>query len=413
MGDFMLFWIICAVIAICVTGLLALSIWRGGKVSEPAAQFDLHVYRDQLAEVDRDQARGMLSAEDAERARTEISRRILAADKAIQEASDTAARSSVAVRYGASAVMAAALIGGSLILYRDLGAPGYGDLPLQLRIEMAEVARSERPSQQEAEATLPAPVPSPDLDPDYVRLVTQLRVAVAGRPGDLEGAQLLARHEMALGNARAAHEAQAQVLAIKGAEATAEDFASYGDMLVIAAGGYVSPQAETALAQALERDPLNGVARYYSGLMAAQIGRPDIAFRSWAALLQESRPDAPWVPLVREQIEEMAFRAGVDYALPPLPEPRGPSDEDVKAASEMTEEERMEMIRGMVGNLSERLGSEGGPVEDWARLISSLVVLGDADGALLVYADAKRVFEQDPNAMRLLLQTARRVGMPE
>jgi len=292
----MLFWMICAAIALCVTGLLALAVWRGGRAVRPSAQFDLQVYRDQLSEVDRDAAH---------------------------------------------------------------------------------------------------------LDPDYVTLVEKLREAVANRPGDLQGAELLARHEMALGNAVAAYRAQSQVIRLKGEQASAEDIARYADMLVIAAGGYVSPEAEGAVAAALEADPANGVARYYSGLLAAQIGRPDISFRTWARLLNDSPPSASWVPAVREQIEDMAFRAGVDYALAPLPETRGPTDDDVRAASEMSEEDRMEMVRGMVGNLSDRLATEGGPVEDWARLISSLVVLGDGDGALLVYDDAKRVFESDPNAIRL------------
>lgn len=409
----MLFWIICGAIAFCVTGLLALSIWQSGRSGTPAAEFDLQVYRDQLAEVDRDQARGVLGEEDAEHARNEIARRILAADKALREAKEGTARASSTAAMGMTAVISAALIGGSLYLYDDLGAPGYGDLPLQMRIEMSEIARAERPTQEQAEATLPAFVPSPDLDPDYVALVEKLRAAVESRPGDLEGAQLLARHEMSLGNASAAYKAQSQVIRLKGNAATAQDFAGYADMLVIAAGGYVSPEAEGALAAALRLDPRNGVARYYSGLLASQIGRPDLSFRTWASLLNDSRPTEPWVPAVRDQIEDMAFRAGVDYALAPLPEPRGPDADDVKAASEMSEDERMEMIRGMVGNLSDRLATEGGPVEDWARLISSLVVLGDGDGALLVYADAKDVFAKDPNAMRLLLQTARRVGMPE
>ena len=120
---------------------------------------------------------------------------------------------------------------------------------------------------------------------------------------------LLARNEAALGNFKAAYEAQQAVLSIKGAEATASDYADYADMMILAAGGYVSPEAENALRGALARDASNGTARYYMGLMAAQTGRPDQAFRVWDALLKEGPSDAPWIAPIRSQIEEMAARA--------------------------------------------------------------------------------------------------------
>ncbi|MEM9581258.1 MAG: c-type cytochrome biogenesis protein CcmI [Pseudomonadota bacterium] len=408
----MLFWIICGALALVVFGLLAQAMWRTGRQAQSAAVFDIEVYKDQLAEVERDLARGVLAPDDAERAMTEISRKILAADKAAQAGTGGDALAAPMVRISVVAAVAALLVGGSLYLYWDLGAPGYGDLPRQLRIENAQIARAERPRQQDAEASLPATPDRTDVDDSYRDLVVRLRAAVAERPGDLKGVELLARHEMGLGNFKAAYEAQAQVIEIKGDAATALDHAAYVDMLVIAAGGYVSPEAEAAIAATLSKDPDNGIARYYAGLLAFQIGRPDQAFQTWSMLLERSPPDAPWVAPVRAQIEDVAFRAGVKYTLPERAQ-RGPTQEDVQAASELNDADRAEMIRGMVTNLSERLGSEGGPVEDWARLISSLVVLGEGDRALLIYADAKRVFAADPGAMQLLQQTARRVGIPE
>lgn len=412
MGENMLFWLIVGALALGVTALLVLALLRGAQAAQPAVEFDLKVYKDQLAEVDRDAARGVVSPEDAERARTEISRRILAADSAAQTAS-TGATGPTALRTGAAAVMGLALIGGSLWLYGDLGAPGYGDLALKDRIKNAEIARATRPSQEEAEASLPAPLQDPNAPADYVKLVQQLRDAVAQRPNDLQGAQLLARHEMALGQARAAYIAQQQVLRLRGSDASAEDFANYADMLVIAAGGYVSPEAEGALKAALDKDRANGVARYYYGLMMSQVGRPDIAFRTWQALLRDGPADAAWVPPVREQIEEMAFRAGADYTLPELETAPGPSAADVAAAQDMSEEDRQQMIQGMVARLSDRLATEGGTPEEWARLIRALSVLGDADRILLIWNDAKEVFAGNPDAMAVVRQAARDVGLPE
>ena len=410
----MTFWLITFVLALFAVALLALALWRGHKMARPAAEFDLNVYRDQLAEVERDAARGVLEAEDAQRLRTEISRRILAADKALQS-EDTQVRSPKALTYATIAGFGVVLIAGSLLLYRDLGAPGYGDLALKTRIERADDARRNRPSQESAESSLPAPTIRPNTAQDYIDLVEKLRVAVSQRPNDLQGAALLATHEMRLGNAPRAHAAQARVIALKGDQATAEDYAQYADMLVIAAGGYVSPQAEGALAAALQKDPKNGVARYYTGLMMMQIGRPDVAFRAWATLLQDSPANAAWVDPIRAQIEELAFRAGVEYELPPLKEAAlsGPTREDVENAAELSAQDRQEMIKGMVNQLSERLATEGGSPEEWARLLSALGVLGDEDRAALIWQNAKEVFAQSPEALAIVRKAARELGVTQ
>ena len=406
----MTFWIIITALSICVTALLILALRRGRKDTAPAAAFDLKVYRDQLREVDRDYARGVLQDDDAERLKTEISRRILTADKAMQETHEDH-RSPKALRFGLMAVLVAVLVGGGLFLYRDLGAPGYGDLSLKDRIETAKDARANRPNQETAEQALPAPIENLNAPKDYITLVTKLREAVASRPNDLAGAQLLARHEMALGNAKAAYTAQQGVLRIKGDQTTAEDYATYADMLVIAAGGYVSPEAEAALQAALIRDRTNGPARYYTGLMMAQTGRPDVAFRTWATLLQSSASDDPWTEPLRAQIEDMAFRAGVEYTLPDLNTMKGPTAEDVEASRDMTPEDRQEMIKGMVDQLSSRLGSQGGSAEEWARLIGALTVLGETERASAILTEARTVFAAAPDALAMINAAAQRAGV--
>ena len=186
----------------------------------------------------------------------------------------------------------------------------------------------------------------------------------------------------------------------------------------MAANGFVSPEAEGALQKALELEPRNGPARYYTGLMYAQSGRPDLAFRIWRPLLAESLPNAPWVPPIRAQIEEVAQAAGIRYTPPaasaaPFAPGRGPSAEDVEAASEMTPEERQEMIRGMVDGLAERLADEGGPPEDWARLINALGVLGDRDRAAAIWTEAQTSFADNPQGLATIRAAAQRAGVAQ
>lgn len=408
----MTFWIISGGLAIAVAMLLAVSL-RAPKrgTTEPAAAYDLRVYRDQLREVDKDLARGVVDPADADRVRAEISRRILAADAALQDdALEADANKGAPVAVGV--LLAVVVIGGSLWMYLNLGAPGYGDFALKDRIELAEQARANRPSQQEAEDSLPAYVAPADISPDYAALVERLRNTVAARPDDLQGHILLAQNEGNLGNYRAAARAQAEIIRLRGDAVTSEDYVNYADILVIAAGGYVSPQAESALTQALSRDPANGTARYYVGLMLAQTGRPDNAFRIWDQLLREGPRDAPWIEPVLAQIEDLSFRAGVTYQLPEIGPgidvPGGPSAEDIEAAGELSPTERLAMIENMVQGLSDRLGSEGGPVQDWAQLITALGVLGQTGAARSVYENAIQVFADDTRALDLLLRAGQR-----
>jgi len=63
-------------------GLLLLPLLARRHRPQSREAYNLAVYRDQLAEIERDLARGLLTAEQAEAARAEIGRRILALDNA-------------------------------------------------------------------------------------------------------------------------------------------------------------------------------------------------------------------------------------------------------------------------------------------------------------------------------------------
>ena len=413
----MAFWLIISVLAFAVAALLALAILRGRSAEEPPAAYDLRVYRDQLKEVDRDLARGVIGPDDAERVRAEVARRILAADAQLQKGLQEGTQPK-ALAMSVAALSLIAMVGGSIWVYSQLGAPGYPDMALAGRIEAAQEARVNRISQAEAEARVPAAPAIEAPSPDFLRLMAQLREAVAARPGDLQGTMLLARNEAALGNYTAAHQAQAQALSIKGEQATADDYVDYADMMILAAGGYVSPEAEAALRAALVRDPQNGPARYYVGLLQAQTGRPDNAFRTWDAALREGPAGAPHIRAIRAQIEEMAFRAGVNYTLPPegggpAVAPSGPSAQDILNAEDMTGDERMEMIRGMVRNLSDRLALQGGNSTEWARLIGAWGVLGDERQARVIWQEAQSIFWDNPSGLAEVDEAARQAGLTE
>lgn len=403
-----IFWAITAVMLLLAVAFMIRAARGAQSVSQSPGDYDLKIYRDQLKEIDRDVARGVLAEADAERVRIEISRRILAADAASDQGPALQDRSGPYALAGIAVILVAASYG----LYMMLGAPGYGDLALSDRIAMAEERRADRPSQAQAEQGLP-PAPLETPSPEFEGLVQQLRATMSERPDDPRGFRMLARAEARLGNFAASHQAQARLIELSGGEdASLQDWADYADLMILAAGGYVSPEAEAVLGRILARDQRNPTARYYWGLMLSQTGRPDRAFRIWDTLLRESAADAPWVPPIMGQITDMAAMAGVtNYQPPTLSERRGPSAADIEAAEDMTPAERMQMIEGMVSGLAAELGEEGGPPEKWAQLISSLGVLGRLEEARAIFENAQEVFGENAGAMDILNRAADRVGL--
>lgn len=391
----MLFWILTSALVAVIALLFMLALLRRHAAATPAAAYDVQVYRDQLADLEKDRQRGVIAPDEADRTRLEISRRMLEADRAAQAPQGTGAAPRAASVVMAGVVLA--VLGGAFALYQQLGAAGLPDRPLKLRLAEADALYDSRPKQDEAEqAAVAARGPMPEIDPQFTELMERLRKAVADRPNDLRGLELLATNEMNTGNFRAGWETQRRLIALKGEAATAEDYARLGEFMTVAAGGLVTPEAEAALATAMEKDRGNGLALYYLGLMMGQNQRPDRAFRMWDALLRQSSPDAPWVPVIAENIEALAWLAGEENYSPPMPAGGGPSEADIAAAAEMTPEDRAAMIRGMVEQLNARLANEGGTGADWAKLISSLRMLGEGPRSEAVLAEARGKFADRP-----------------
>lgn len=395
------FWAAAAVMVLALAFVLLQGL-RAPVQNRDDTDADLAVYRDQLAEVERDLARGTLPQAEADRLRIEVSRRMLDADRgrAAPQASPPK-RPITAIGF-----VLAALVG-AVALYSQLGVPSYPDVPLAERLAFAEQTYRSRPSQARAEAEAPPPTLG-STDAEFLDLMQKLRAAVETHPDDTQGLTLLARNESTLGNYVAAAKAQAHLIEVMGDSATAADHANLAQMMIAAAGGYVSPEAEAELVRALKRDPRDKLARYYSGLMFAQVGRPDRTFNLWAPLLDEGPPDAPWIAPIRSKIEDIAARAGVQYQ---LPDAKGPSAADMAAASEMTAADRQEMIKTMVGQLDTRLMTEGGPVEDWVKLLTSLGVLGDTDRAKLALEAAHKAFAGQDEALAQIDAAARQTGL--
>lgn len=390
------FWIVAIVVAAATAALVLFPLIRGRRegAAPDRADYDIAVFKDQLAEVDRDLERGLLDRERADAARLEIQRRVLAERPARDAASDTAAAEPAQGRRRRSPLLAAALAGavavGSFGLYWQLGAPDAPDAPLASR--GAPVGRG-------------AAVADADGGDDLSALtmeqaVAQLRQRMEAEPGRLDGWLLLGRSYLAM--ERYADAAEAYRRAVELSDGRPDVAGDYGEALVAAANGTVSLEAVEMFRTALAGDPADAKARYYLALAAAQQGDLASALQGWVDVVVLSPADAPWLAAVQQQVARAATALGVDTAtLKPSPEvaalvegmargqvsgqvrgqAAGPTREEMAAAAAMSDEERTAMIRSMVERLAARLEDQPDDRMGWLRLARAYDVLGEEEKA--------------------------------
>ena len=386
MSDALLFWLGAGLLtAIAVVALLR-PLFRPRGAMPKRTLYDLAVYRDQLAEVERDVARGVLNAEQAAAARLEIERRILSTATDDPTDGKPAAQGVQAkgVRWTAAAI-AICLPVVALGLYLHLGTPGL----------LSSTPRT---------ATGPA-VPQEGGPGDMEALVEQLARRMAEAPDDPRGWLLLARSYATLGRYQDSAAAYAAAIAHGAAEGPegAEVQSAYGEVLTAAANGQITVAAQGAFEAALVKDPKDPRARFYLALAEAQKGRVEKALEAWVVLEAEAPPDAPWRATVTAQIEQAAAELGLDPPKlpgrrPPPPAaavPPGPSEEDAAAAADMTPAERDAFIRAMVDRLAARLAEEPNDLDGWKRLAESYSVLGEAAKAEAAWSRAAALAPDD------------------
>ncbi|MEM7547098.1 MAG: c-type cytochrome biogenesis protein CcmI [Pseudomonadota bacterium] len=388
------FWIIAIAGAVIAALVVARPLLRRADQAAPRAAHDAQVFRDQLKELDRDVARGVVSPGDADATRLEISRRLLAADEESRLGIGAASAPRNLSRALALIVVIAAPAGAAW-LYTGHGAPGAEDQPFASRGEEL------RPGQEEAEQMMAgrAPPPATGADADEFRdLVVRLEARLAEAPNDEQGLFLYARSLMNLGRFAEAWRQFEKLIDLRDGKTDADVYAGFAEGMILAAGGYISPEAEAGLLQVLKRDPTNPSARYYLGRLHAQQGEPQLAETIWMTLLEESDPNAPWIAPIRQEMAQLGLGPRDQAGL------SGPTQAEMDAASNIPPEERQAMIADMVQRSEERLFSEGGTVAEWQRLIRSYSFLGQPRKAQEAMAAAREAYAGNPAALAALTE---------
>ncbi|MCX7353346.1 MAG: c-type cytochrome biogenesis protein CcmI [Alphaproteobacteria bacterium] len=360
-----------ALTAIAVVAILRPLMRRPAPAASRAAH-GLAVYRDQLSELARDRERGLISDEEARGAEAEIGRRILALARDDADTLPTAPKRS----WFGPTVLAAIVVFAALGIYFLVGAPGAPDRPLAARQTELERAQGEQSRVLEARAT-------------------ELSAQLAAKPDDQTGWMRLALMQQALGRNQDAIDSYRRAYTLSAG--APEVASSLGESLVLAAQGQVTPEAKTLFEGALEREKREPRARFYLGLAESQAGRLQEALKIWASLAADSRPDAPWMPVLIARIQQTAAELGIDPATVLPQQAPGPSAEDVQAAQDMTPEQRAAMVRGMVDQLAAKLKDNPNDLEGWLRLARSYRVLGEPEKSADAFKHAAALAPNDVN----------------
>ncbi len=377
----MLFAVVFVALLLIVLAAVTLPLLFGGNTLPVRGQYDRAVYRDQLREVERDVARGVLGPIEADAARLEIQRRLLAVDSTGYQAAKNTARSPfVAVAAGLFVVLG---VGG---MYWRLGSPALTDAPFASR----SAGRAE-------------PGPSPDEPQasrqDVKQAAAKLEQKLSADPSNADRWLLFARTTSILGDWRKAADAYRHAIDLgrKGGEV----YAGYGEMLVMAADGIVAPAARDAFVAALTADPANGVARYYLALADSQAGEGRKAIGAWLELAAGLPADSPMRVEIERRIAEAAKAAGIDA--PALPKglvaeasPPGPTAEQIEEAAAMPPAERAKMIDAMIDKLAAKLQAAPNDLDGWLRLGRAYLARGDSAKAVDAYDHAAALRPDDP-----------------
>ena len=343
----MMLWGIFGFLSLATAALLVLPLLRRGLDPLARSVFDLEIYREQLAELERDQERGVLPADQAEAARTEIHRRILAAEDG---------------QGGAAAPHRRPL---ALILVLGLG------VPLVAGLIYSRIGAPDLPGQ---------PFASRQADPAFrmTAITEALAARLADRP-DGEGFRRLGQAYMAL--QRYSEAASAFQHADRMGATDNAAISAWGEALVMTQNGMVAPEARRLFLRALTGDHDNPQARFYLGLGEAQIGDFKKAVAIWKDLEQASGQDAPWLPALRQHIAEAGKQGGFDPATIPAAAPEIPSGQNGASAAiaDMAPDQRDATIRSMVAGLAARLKDKPDDFDGWMRLARSYTVLGERD----------------------------------
>lgn len=364
-------WIVFAAMTAAVISALLVPVVKNRGADEPADRnaYDRAVFRDQLAELERDAERGTIGPAEADAARNEISRRLIAVAEAAPRQ-----KKPMAMGLPLVAIVAALLVPAiALTLYLKSGSPQLPDVPLAERMANAE------------------------QNNDFDALLVKVEKHLAEKPDDAEGWKVLAPAYRRAGRWADAAEAFRNIVRLTPPDPAV--LADYGEALVMEAQGMVSAEAHALFTKALALDAKLPKARFFDALALKQEGKTEEAKAAFKSFLDDSPADAPWRSMLTAELDDINGR-------PPALDSKTMAD-----AANMNAGDRQAMIRSMVDGLEQKLTANPDDLDGWLRLIRARAVLGDTDKAKAAYDKALAQFSGNGDALAQIASLAREMNI--
>jgi cytochrome c-type biogenesis protein CcmH len=388
----MLLWIAFALLTAAVLAWVLAPLARpapAGSAQASAEAGARAVYRDQLAEIEAERAAGLIGAAEAEAAKIEISRRLLASAAHAEKGQLPTPAAPGATQHGRIALATAAAIPLlTLALYLAYGSPGMPD-------------------------TLAAQANAARGQAELARMIAQVEARLRQAPDDGKGWEVIAPVYLKLGRYADAASAYANAARLQGE--SVKLLAGIAEASILAKDGIVTEEARAAYGKLLKLEPGRAEPRFWLAMGKEQDGRLADALADYTALLSEAPPDAAYRAALEMRTREVSARIAAGGA----PEqdkgqgkgPAGPTAADLDAAAQLSPEQRAQMIVGMVDGLAQRLKRDGKDLAGWQRLLKAYAVLGRHDDARAALAEARRNFEGDARALSDLSGLAATLGL--
>lgn len=379
----MLLWVVFAAVSAVVVLAVVSPLMRRAEGAAARAP-ELEVFRDQLKEIDDELGRGVIGEDDAEAARIEVSRRLIAAAERREAKADAAGGGRNLLRRGALAAAMVGIPALSLSLYLLLGSPHLPGQPHARRVQT-------------------------EIEKETVAgLLGRIEAHLRENPDDARGWQVIAPIYVRLGRYADAADAYRRLLAFSNRNARV--LADYGEVLVLSRQGLVGADARKVFAEAREKDPALAKPDFYLGLAEQQDGKLRAAVARWKKLLARAPQEAPWREALNRHLRAAERRLAAQDADPAAP---ALSDEQMAAARQMSAPQRRQMIEGMVERLARRLEQDGADLAGWLRLARAHSVLGRPDEARLALSRARENFAEDEAALARIEALRQSLGLKD
>ncbi|MBS1158463.1 MAG: ccmI [Proteobacteria bacterium] len=272
------FAIFATLLIVLVAGILLTPLWLGRRPSGhklDRRETNLGIFRDQLAELEKEKIEGSLAEADFEQAKSELKRRLL--EETAPTGTDAAPASHAPSRKTAIAI---------LLLLPLLSLLGYG---------LLGNLRALDPTQTGA---------APKMTPEQINaMVNKLAERLQANPGDQKGWLMLARSYRTMGRYDEAAQAYGKAETLVNADP--DLLATYAETLGLASGKGLAGKPRQLVERALKLDPNNAHSLYLAGAAAMEAGDNKQGIAYWEALLPQVEPGSDIDQMLRSGIDKM------------------------------------------------------------------------------------------------------------